>query len=214
MWILGLTLWLAAAAAAQGPVMLQLVSEAPAVDFGPTVRILTYSEVEAPEGYTRLQIRLRDESPEEGAGGAALFMEELVLTDGSGRRRSNRRPLDGGVLDFHPTIKGGFMREGFIAADGSETILLDYDLTGPGYLLASGPAPADVIRTEVLLLLANDHATDLLLDGVPVASVGSSGNVQDGSNQAFVRLLIARSVGTAVEETSWARRKVPAPARR
>ena len=41
-----------------------------------------------------------------------------------------------------PIIFGGFERSGFLAADGSERIILNYDFNDPGYI---GPNPTEIV---------------------------------------------------------------------
>lgn len=152
---------------------------------------------------TRLEIRLSDDSPEDGEAGAALFQEEIIITDVEGERRSNRRRMDGNpILSFEPTIQGGFQREGYLSADGNETIILIYDLEGPDYKAAYGPAPDRIRRVEFVLLVANDYRIELTSDqqsnrndqpvvlstATPERAIRADGNVKDGSNQRFVQL--------------------------
>ena len=151
----------------------------------------------------RLEIRLTDDSPEDGVFGAALFQEEIIITDIEGSRRSNRQRLDGNdILNYRPTTQGGFQKEGFISADGNESIILVYDLAGADYRAAFGPNPDRIERVDFVLLVANDYRIDLtsnrqtnaqrqpvtLTSSVPERTVRAPGNVQDGSNQSFLRL--------------------------
>ena len=162
---------------------------------------------------TRIEIRLSDDSPEDGDGGTAFFQEEIVITNIDGKRFSNRRPLDGNsILNFFPTIQGGFRQEGFLSADGSEVISLIYDLEGPEYRQAFGPAPDRIKSVEFVLLLANDYRIDLtsnrqvnqkrqpvtLAEGIPERTIRAPGNVQDGSNQRFISLLYGLPVGNEI----------------
>ncbi len=151
---------------------------------------------------TRLEIRLSDDSPEDGVAGAALFQEEIIITDSDGVRYSNRRTLDAERLDFRPITQGGFQREGYLSADGNEVIALIYDLEGPEYRAALGPPPDRIARVEFILLVANDYRIELTSDrqvnrndqpvvisaALPHRTISAAGNVQDGSNQRFVHL--------------------------
>ena len=152
---------------------------------------------------TRIEVRLSDDSPEDDSAGAAFFQEEMIITTIDGERISNRRQLDeNNVLDFSPSVQGGFRREGFLSADGNEVIVLVYDLEGPQYRNAFGPQPEQIRSIEFLLLLANDYRIDitsnrqlnangqpvLLSEGIPERTVRADGNVKDGSNQGFVRV--------------------------
>lgn len=152
---------------------------------------------------SRIEVRLSDDSPEDGIAGAAYFQEEMIITTIDGEKYSNRRRLgDNNILDFHPSVQGGFRREGFLAADGNEVIALVYDLEGPQYRNSFGPQPEQIKSIEFLMLLANDYRIDvtsnrqlnsngqpvLLSDGIPERTVRADGNVKDGSNQRFVRV--------------------------
>ncbi len=163
----------------------------------------TLTEGQNNNDITRIEVHLSDDSPEDGAGGAAFFQEELIITTIDGERQSNRRRLDdNNILDFHPSVQGGFRQEGYLSADGNEVIVLVYDLEGPQYRNAFGPAPERIKNIEFVLLLANDYRIDvtsnrqlnangqpvLLAEGIPERTVRASGNVQDGSNQRFVRV--------------------------
>lgn len=152
---------------------------------------------------SRIEVRLSDDSPEDGLAGAAYFQEEMIITTTDGGKISNRRRLgDNNILDFHPSVQGGFRREGYLSADGNEVIVLVYDLEGPEYRNSFGPQPEQIKSIEFQLLLANDYRIDvtsnrqlnangqpvLLSEGIPERTVRADGNVQDGSNQRFVRV--------------------------
>ncbi|MDA0337273.1 MAG: hypothetical protein O2782_19085 [bacterium] len=158
---------------------------------------------------TEVQIRLSDDSPQDLVGGAAFFLEEVIITDSDGNKISNRRRLkqkDGSespILEYTPVLEGGFQREGFRTADGRETINLRYEFDGPEYKAAGvGPQPADIAAVEFRLLVANDYRIDItsnnqtnqlnqpvfLSEGMPERTIRAPGNVKDGSNQRFVRI--------------------------
>ena len=163
----------------------------------------TLTEGQNSADITRIEVRLSDDSPEDNTAGAAFFQEEMIITTVDGERISNRRRIgENTILNFTPSIQGGFRREGFLAADGSEVIALIYDLEGPAYINSFGPRPEQIKSIEFLLLLANDYRIDvtsnrqlnangqpvLLSEGIPERTVRADGNVQDGSNQGFVRV--------------------------
>lgn len=152
---------------------------------------------------SRIEVRLSDDSPEDGVAGAAYFQEEMIITTIDGGKISNRRRLgDNNILDFYPSVQGGFRREGFLSADGNEVIVLVYDLEGPEYRNSFGPQPEQIKSIEFQLLLANDYRIDvtsnrqlnangqpvLLSEGIPERTVRADGNVKDGSNQRFVQV--------------------------
>ncbi len=162
----------------------------------------TLTEGQNNNDVSRIEIHLSDDSPEDGQAGAAYFQEEMIITTIDGKRQSNRRILDQNVLNFHPSVQGGFRQEGYISADGNEVIVLVYDLEGPQYRNAFGPAPERIKSVEFELLLANDYRIDLtsnrqlnsngqsvlLSEGIPERTLRAGGNVQDGSNQRFVKM--------------------------
>ena len=76
---------------------------------------------------SRIIIRLSDDSPADGVGGAALFDDEIIIEDVDGNT------FRGSAIGFEPIREGGFQRVGFLAADGDERITLTYDFTDPLY---------------------------------------------------------------------------------
>ena len=138
----------------------------------------------------KLWVRIRDDSPEDFVGGGRLFRHEIVLEDTSGQVYRGR---DIGLL---PTIEGGRLVDGALVTDGSETVVLLYDLTQLAELpaLQEGQLPTSAVRrVTVELSLANDYqvemASDRQSDGdrydpeivfLPVRR--ADGNVQDQSN--------------------------------
>ena len=173
----------------------------------------TLTEGQNNSDITRIELRLSDDSPEDGIAGAAFFQEEMIFKLTDGTRISNRRRLDeNNILNFHPSIQGGFRREGYLSADGNEVIVLVYDLEGPQYKNAFGPAIDQIESIEFVLLLANDYRIDMtsnrqtnsnqqpvtLSEGIPERTIRASGNVQDGSNQRFVDLKYGLPVANVI----------------
>ena len=84
-----------------------------------------------------LAVRITDDSPEDGKGGAALFAADVEIATSVSRRvtvgdsvvtvRKDTVVL-GSDLGFEPTRTGGTVRRGFLTADGSEEITLTYVL--------------------------------------------------------------------------------------
>ncbi|MEW6752630.1 MAG: hypothetical protein AB1505_16845 [Candidatus Latescibacterota bacterium] len=137
-----------------------------------------------------LWVRLRDDSPADGGGGALLFDYDIVLVDTSGTRVRGRQ------IGFLPAVEGGRARGSSLAADGSETILLTWDL---GALEALGRHSADLRQATVELFVANDYrveaASNLQAGGevrrpVPVflTYARAAGNVTDNSNATVLRV--------------------------
>ena len=133
-------------------------------------------------------IRLRDDSPEDGIAGALLFDYDIVMTDTAGTKTRGRE------VGFLPTIEGGSARGSALAADGSEAIVLAWNLDD---LDADGIETEDLRRVQVELSVANDYhieaSSNLQTDGeqrraAPVFLTvrRATGNVQDNSNATVV----------------------------
>ena len=131
---------------------------------------------------TVIEVLIRDDSPEDGKGGGALFASDIAIRDVDGELTR------GSEIGFRADIEGGLQRRGFLAADGNEVIRLRFDLSHPSY---TGPDAARIDRIELELVVADDYrievGSDRQLDYrgetvyLPVAR--AVGNVQDGSNQ-------------------------------
>jgi hypothetical protein len=131
---------------------------------------------------TAVQLRIRDDSPADGAGGGALFAADILVRDLEGQVHR------GSQIGFRPLVEGGFQRRGYLAADGVEQILVTYDFSDRAY---TGPDPSEITGIQFELVVANDYlievASNRQLDAdetqvfLPLAQ--ARGNVQDGSNQ-------------------------------
>lgn len=151
-----------------------------------------------------IAIVLSDDSPEDGEGGAALFNHDVRITS---------RNFETGLETVFtlqevvrpgaewPAIFGGFPRAGFLAADGDERIILNYDFTDPAY---TGPDLTSIVKVEFDYVLANDFKVEMwsnrqtgkrLVPSPPLTSAvideaepallalrRAGGNVQDISN--------------------------------
>lgn len=136
-----------------------------------------------------LTIRISDDSPEDGVGGAVLYAYDIVI---DGRKHSEVVPL----------VRGGLRIGGLLVANGNETITLSYnirrDFTEYDYKL--------IQRIEFLLVLANDYKVEVT-SNVQVNTAGeqiylpvvrAEGNVKDGSNQQFVRFMYGLPTGSEI----------------
>lgn len=152
-----------------------------------------------------LWVRLRDDSPGDLGGGAVLLAHDIVLVDTSGRE------LRGSEIGLLPEIEGGANRGGVLVADGSEYILLAYDLAGLDY---EGVRSADLQSARVELNLANDYrvevASNLQADGVGSAantvfltSARAEGNVRDRSNTGLVGVGYGLPVANEIYGVDW-----------
>ena len=132
-----------------------------------------------------ITIRLSDDSPEDGVGGAAFFFQEVQIT------RTDGAVIRGDDVGLDPVVDGGIERIGFLAADGNEWIKLSYDFMVPTY---TGPRPYEIRRVRFTLGLASDYrveiASDLQTDrnNRPVFLIvaRAPGNVRDHSNRRLV----------------------------
>ena len=129
-----------------------------------------------------LEVLIRDDSPEDGQGGGALFASDILIRDLEGNQTR------GSEIGFRALIEGGLQRRGFLAADGNEVIRLRFDFADRTYV---GPDPGQIRQVQIELVVANDYlieiASDRQVDSsnnmvfLPWARAG--GNVVDGSNQ-------------------------------
>ena len=128
---------------------------------------------------TRIDVRISDDSPEDGTGGGALFASDIAIYDIEGNE------IRGAEIGFRPLIEGGFQRRGYLAADGNEQIVISYDFNDRSY---AGPDLADIERVTVELVVANDYRIEVASDqqGVYLPFLQASGNVKDNSNQRVV----------------------------
>jgi hypothetical protein len=153
----------------------------------------------------KLWVRLRDDSPADQSGGAVLLAHDIVLVDTSGRE------LRGSEIGFLPEIEGGISRGGALVADGSEHILLTYDLESLDH---EGVRSADLRGVHVELNLADDYrieaSSNLQTDGLgrvanPIflTEHRSPGNVQDRSNTGAVKVDYGLPVASEILGFDW-----------
>ena len=155
-----------------------------------------------------IAVVLSDDSPEDGRGGAALFAHDIIITaedfDTKKRTKFRWREVVADPTKW-PVITGGFPREGFLAADGEEQIVINYDFADLAYI---GPRPTEIVDIQFDLVVANDYkiqvwsdrqigrgslpsppltSLDLEQAGAVLFDVSSAaGNVTDNSNQQRV----------------------------
>ena len=132
----------------------------------------------------KLIVRLSDDSPEDGKGGALLLRERIFI---DGVEHSEIEPL----------IEGGITRKGVIEASGGNTITLTYDIE---HDFRAGVADEitdfkEIRKIEVGLVLANDYRVEIASNMQTNASgepafllvTRAPGNITDASNQKFMR---------------------------
>ena len=158
---------------------------------------------------TAIAVVLGDDSPDDGEGGAALFSHDVRVTSRDfATGKVTVQTLSELVRPDSewPVVFGGFRRRDYLAADGSELIVLNYDFEDPAYV---GPDPASIVRVDFDYILANDFRIQVWSDrqtgrhSLPSAPLSprtiveespalltvrrAPGNVDDGSNLQRVR---------------------------
>ena len=138
-----------------------------------------------------LVVRLSDDSPEDGEGGAVLFSDDLEITTTLMREVvmgdsvalvPRDTVITGSSIGYRPLREGGKVRDGFLTADGSERITLKYPLavedgddeTGTlrlllqqslGLSLAQAEDAVTAIKkVRFRLILANDYRVEVASD--------------------------------------------------
>jgi hypothetical protein len=137
-----------------------------------------------------IEIILRDDSPEDGVGGAAFFPagSDVIITYLDGTEDQGKQ------IRFNPIIEGGFVREGFLSADGTEEIRLRYDFDSPAFVNRSSGSKEDIKKVEFRLVLGNDYQVWMTSDrqlnesdvSVLLLKAQAEGNVQDNTNLQVV----------------------------
>jgi len=133
----------------------------------------------------RLVVRLSDDSPEDGVGGALLFRERIFI---DGVEHPEIRPL----------VDGGVQRRGVIEASGGEMIILTYDIERDFFPGADDEITdfKEIHEIDVELVLANDYVVEMTSNlqtnntGEPVflPVAQARNNIKDGSNQRVLRV--------------------------
>lgn len=123
---------------------------------------LTTGQSAAP--LTAIAVVLSDDSPEDGEGGAALFAHEIIIKSrnfDTGQESTHRLSDVTRAGSEWPIIFGGFERSGFLSADGTERIILNYDFNDPAY---TGPNPTEIISVDFDYTLGNDYRVAIWSD--------------------------------------------------
>ena len=157
------------------------------------------------EPISQIFVRLSDDSPTDREGGAALFSHDIIIEaetevvvvtdDGEEKIEIRKETVRGSEIGFSALINGGFRRRGFLAADGSEQIVLTYDFTSENRSY-NGPDLSTIRKVTIELAVANDYRIEMgsdrqtnLPERQPVflTQARAAGNVKDGSNLQLVR---------------------------
>ena len=113
---------------------------------------------------TAIAVVLSDDSPQDGEGGTALFNHDMHIvsrdfeTDEESVFTLQEVTRPGAEW---PIVFGGFVRPDFLAADGQERIVLNYDFNDPGYI---GPDPTTIVKVEFDYLVGNDFKIEMWSD--------------------------------------------------
>ena len=138
-----------------------------------------------------IEIVFRDESPEDGTGGAAFFpgSSDIIITYESGL--VNR----GKDIGFEPVLEGGIPAGGRLEANGSEEIRLLYSFDDQTFVNRASGAKDEITKVEFELTVANDYDISMSSDRqlnsagarvlLPVTQ--AEGNIQDLSNLRTLR---------------------------
>ena len=157
------------------------------------------------EPISQIFVRLSDDSPADREGGAALFSHDIIIEaetevvvvteEGEERIEIQKETVRGSEIGFSALVDGGFRRRGFLAADGSEQIVLTYDFTSENRSY-NGPDLSTIRKATIELAVANDYHIEMgsdrqtnLPERQPVflTQARAAGNVKDGSNLQLVR---------------------------
>ena len=149
-----------------------------------------------------IQIVLRDDSPGDGVGGAAFFPagSDVVITYEDGSTDFGKD------IQFAPVIEGGFVQQGFIAADGTEEIRLRYDFDSPDFVDRAKHPKEDIVKVEFRLVLGNDYQVWMTSDrqvnrdgeAVLLLVAQADGNVQDITNLQTIRFAYGLPTATHI----------------
>ncbi len=157
-----------------------------------------------------IQVVLRDDSPEDGEGGAAFFPDasDVLITFQDGSERNGKS------FGFEPIIEGGFVQQGFISADGPEEIRLLYDFDSPAFVdkefvqadTLVQYTKDDIVKVEFQLALGNDYQiwmtsdrqTNLDGQSVLLLVAQAEGNVRDITNLETVTFEYGLPTGTHI----------------
>ena len=114
---------------------------------------------------TAIAVILSDDSPEDGQGGAALFSHDIRITTRNFETDTETVWTLEDVVrpgTEWPVRFGGFDRGAFLAADGDERIVLNYDFTDPAFRFpVEGLEETNIVKVEFDYVLANDYKIDM-----------------------------------------------------
>ena len=154
-------------------------------------------------GVNTVIIRLSDDSPADGAGGAVLLADDVEIFTQISERDSI---LLGSRVGFEPQRIGGTIIEGVRTANGLEQIELRYNLDDLAVALDDRDAVNAVKDLRFRLVLVNDYKVEITSNQqtnredqpVFLAVTRAAGNVKDGSNKKEVVFNYGVPTGTRI----------------
>lgn len=154
-------------------------------------------------GIGNVIIRLSDDSPADGVGGAVLLADDVEIIT---RIAEQDTVILGSSIGFEPARIGGAIREGVRVADGLQQVELRYDLAQLEVLLDDRDAVNAVRDLRFRLVMVNDYKVEITsnqqtnAENQPVflTVAKAPGNVRDGSNKREVVFNYGVPTGTRV----------------
>ena len=139
------------------------------------------------KGIHLIVIRVSDDSPADGEGGATLLLDDVEIFT---RIADRDTVLLGSRIGLVPERCGGVLREGARTADGSDQITLTYDLERLQAVLDDRDAINQVRDLRFRLTLVNDYRVDV------------TSNQQTNADEQPVYLLVARAPGNVPDDSN------------
>ena len=116
----------------------------------------------------RIVLRLSDDSPEDGRGGARLFSSDVEIYASLDDRDT---VLVGSEIGFAPRIEGGVQRDGFLVAEGrgeAGQVLMEYVFSDPDpevadleAIIPDASLVNNIYRVRFRLALGNDYKVEV-----------------------------------------------------
>jgi len=145
------------------------------------------SSFQLERGVSTVVIRLTDDSPDDGVGGAVLVADDVeIITQIAGRDTV----MLGSRVGFQPRRVGGIIRGGARVADGSDRIELRYDLESLRVLLDDVDAVNAIRDLRFRLILMNDYRVEV------------TSNQQTNNEDQPVFLPVTRAPGNIMDATN------------
>ena len=159
---------------------------------------LTVDQNEKPVSW--VEVILRDDSPEDGVGGASYFQggSDLIITFIDKSYPDGEFSQSAQKIGFEPIVEGGFQRAGFLAADGSETIRVRYDFDSPSFVAGAHGDKSEIIEVRFQLAVGNDYQVWMNSDRQTSRGTGAVGS----AGEQPVPLLVAQAPGNVKDNSN------------